>query len=418
MDLFEKIGARAGSELVQISRQIHGKAAFPKLTGEIGPRMVYNGQEHLIWSINNYLGLANHPEVRRVDAEAAARYGLATPMGSRMMSGETDELELLEAELADYARKEDAFFLNFGYPGMVSLIDQLLTRHDYLVYDAESHACIMDGIRLHQGRSKNRTKSFPHNNIEKLEQVLKNISKVRGPDEGVLVITEGVFGMSGVQGRLKEIAALKQKYNFRLLVDDAHGFGVLGPNGGGTGEEQGVQDEIDLYFATFAKAGASVGAFVASQHNIIWTLRYAMRSQIFSKGLPMPIVVGNRERLRLMRTESWRREQCLAIAKTLRDNLRANGFEVGNPNSAITPVFLTMRQDGAQRLVYGLRELHRVFCSVVIYPVVPPGVVQLRLIATADHSMADVDTTVKAITETLWGVNADQDLVEALAAAR
>lgn len=418
MDLFDKIGARAGNELAQISRQIHGKAAFPKLTGEIGPRMVYNGQEHLIWSINNYLGLANHPEIRRVDAEAAAQYGLAQPMGSRMMSGETDELELLEAELADYARKEDAFFLNFGYPGMVSLIDQLLTRHDWLVYDAESHACIMDGIRLHQGRSKNRTKSFPHNNIDKLEQVLKNISKVRGPDEGVLVITEGVFGMSGVQGRLKEIVELKKKYNFRLLVDDAHGFGVLGPNGGGTGEEQGVQDEIDLYFATFAKAGASVGAFVASQHKIIWMLRYAMRSQIFSKGLPMPIVIGNRERLRLMRTESWRREHCLAIASALRESLRANGFEVGNPNSAITPVFLTMAQDGAQRLVYGLRELHRVFCSVVIYPVVPPGVVQLRLIATADHSMADVETTVKAIADTLWGVNADRDLVEAVSATR
>ncbi|HZM78995.1 MAG TPA: aminotransferase class I/II-fold pyridoxal phosphate-dependent enzyme [Candidatus Limnocylindrales bacterium] len=418
MDLFEKIGARAGTQLAQISRQVHGKAAFPKLTGEIGPRMIFNGREHLVWSINNYLGLANHPEVRRVDAESAARYGLASPMGSRMMSGETEELELLEAELAEYARKQDAFFLNFGYPGMVSLIDQMLTRHDWLVYDAESHACIMDGVRLHQGRSKQRTKSFPHNNIAKLEQVLENISKVRGPDEGVLVVTEGVFGMSGVQGRLKEIVALKQKYGFRLLIDDAHGFGVLGPNGGGTGEEQGVQDDIDLYFATFAKSGASVGAFVASRHDIIWQLRYGMRSQIFSKGLPMPIVVGNRERLRLMRTEPWRREQCLKVAKVLRENLRANGFEVGNPNSAITPVFLKLDHDLTQRLVYWLRNHHGVFCSVVIYPVVPPGIVQLRLIATADHTVEDAQTAVNAITNALWEVNADRDLVGMAAAGR
>jgi glycine C-acetyltransferase len=417
MDLFEKFAARAGTELAQLSRQIHGRAAFPKLTGDIGPRMVYQGQEHLIWSINNYLGLANHPEVRRVDAEAAARYGLASPMGSRMMSGETDELELLEAELAGYARKPDAFFLNFGFPGMVSLIDELLSRHDWLVYDAEAHACIADGVRLHMQRSK-KVRSFPHNNIERLEQVLQNIDKVRRPDEGVLVVSEGVFGMSGVQGRLKEIVALKQKYNFRLLVDDAHGFGVLGPNGGGTGEEQGVQDEIDLYFATFAKAGASVGAFVASRQDVIWQLRYGMRSQIFSKGLPTPVVVGNRERLRLMRTEPWRREHCLATAKALRENLRANGFEVGNPESAITPVFLVLARERVLPFVYRLRDHYRVFCSVVIYPVVPPGVIQLRLISTADHTVEDAKATVAAITDALWEVNADQDLVEAVAADR
>jgi glycine C-acetyltransferase len=413
MDLFEKISGRAGTPIAQLSRQIHGKAAFPKLSGEIGTRMSYQGKLHTIWNLNNYLGLANHPEVRAADADNAIRYGLAAPMGSRMMSGETDELEEFEAELADYAAKPAALFLNYGYQGMFSMIDQLLTRHDWLVYDGEAHACIIDGARLHRGRAKARVKTYPHNNIERLEKVLAQIEKVRGPDEAVLVVTEGVFGMSGVQGRLRDIVALKQRYNFRLLVDDAHGFGVLGPHGGGTGEEQGVQDGIDLYFATFAKAGASIGAFVASDPEVIWQLRYGMRSQIFAKGLPWPIVAGNRLRLRLMRTQPQLRAQCRTVARALQAKLREAGLQIGTPDSAVTPVFLEMEYEKAQRFLYLLRDEYDMFCSAVIYPVVPAGVVQLRLIATAEHTLADVDAAVAAITDAYRIVNLDREFTPA-----
>lgn len=399
MDLFEKIATRTGSPIAQLSRSIHGKACFPKLTGEIGRRMTFAGKEQVVWSLNNYLGLANHPAVRSADAEFAQRYGLAAPMGSRMMSGETDELERLEAELADYARKPDALFLNYGYQGMVSLIDTLLTRHDWLIYDAESHACIMDGVRLHRGQAKTRAKAYRHNDIDSLAAALDHVESRRGSDEAVLVVTEGVFGMSGVQGRLADIVALKQKYDFRLLVDDAHGFGVLGPNGGGAGEEQSVQDGVDLYFATFAKAGASIGAFVASDADVIWQLRYGMRSQIFAKGLPWPIVAGNRVRLQLMRTEPQLRQQCLNVARALQTSLREHGMSIGTPASAITPVFLDLAAAGAADFVTRLRDEYGVFCSAVTYPVVPENVVQLRLIATADHELADVEHTFKAIVE-------------------
>lgn len=415
MDLFEKIAGRAGTPIAQLSRQIHGKATFPKLSGDIGSRMNYGGRQHTIWNLNNYLGLANHPEVRAADAQAAARYGLAAPMGSRMMSGETDELEALESELADYARKPAALFLNFGYMGMFSLVDELLSRHDWLIYDAESHACILDGARLHRGRSRHRVKVFGHNDVERLERILEQVQRQRGPDEAVLVVTEGVFGMSGVQGRLRDIVKLKERYNFRLLVDDAHGFGVLGPDGGGTGEEQGVQDGIDLYFATFAKAGASIGAFVASQSDVIWQLRYGMRSQIFARGLPMPIIVGNRVRLRLIRTEPQLRRQCLMIADALRTDLTRHGLNIGSPRSAITPVFLPMDPGRAARYVDLLRQRYDLVCSAVVYPVVPAGVVQLRLIATAEHTIADVTATAAAIADAYEEVNRDHDLTEAAA---
>jgi glycine C-acetyltransferase len=413
MDLFEKIATRAGSPIAQLSRAIHGKAAFPKLVGEIGPRMRYDGKEHLVWSLNNYLGLANHPVVRTADAELAARHGLAAPMGSRMMSGETDDLELLEAELADYARKPAALFLNYGYQGMVSLIDNLLTRRDWLIYDAESHACIIDGVRLHRRRADARAKAYPHNDIDKLADTLERVERQRSADEAVLVVTEGVFGMSGVQGRLADIVALKERYNFRLLVDDAHGFGVLGPRGGGTGEEQGVQDGIDLYFGTFAKAGASIGAFVASDSDVIWQLRYGMRSQIFAKGLPWPIVGGNRVRLRLMRNEGQLRHRCLTVAGALQDALRERRINIGNPASAITPVFLELDLGPAAEFLYMLRNEYGVFCSAVIYPVVPEGVVQLRLIATADHDLADVETTVNAIVDSYEAVSGRAQLARA-----
>ncbi|HYN96768.1 MAG TPA: aminotransferase class I/II-fold pyridoxal phosphate-dependent enzyme [Pilimelia sp.] len=396
MDLFEKICGGARGPLAALSHATHGAASFPKLTGPISNRMLWNGQEMLVWSINNYLGLADLPEVRASDAEFAARYGLAAPMGSRMMSGETNDLELLESELADYARKPAALFLNYGYQGMVSLIDSLLTRHDWVVYDAQSHACIIDGVRLHTGRAK----SFPHNDVERLETVLEQIEKLRKPDDSVLVITEGVFGMSGAQGRLRDIVALKPRFGFRLLVDDAHGFGLLGPDGGGTGEAQGVQDGIDLYFGTFAKAGASIGAFVAGPDAVIWQLRYTMRSQIFAKGLPWPIVAGNRVRLRLMRTRPELRRQCWAVASALQDALRGAGFDVGPTAAPVTPVFYPMEGITMERgleFLNTLRYKYGVFASAVIYPVVPAGVGQLRLIPTAAHEIGDIAPTVEAI---------------------
>ncbi|MEU8606948.1 aminotransferase class I/II-fold pyridoxal phosphate-dependent enzyme [Actinoplanes sp. NPDC048791] len=396
MDLFEKLTSGPRGPLAALSHAIHGKASFPRLRGPIGSRMEWNGREMLVWSVNNYLGLANLPEVREADAEFANRYGLAAPMGSRMMTGETDELEALETELADYARKPAALFLNYGYQGMLSLIDSLVTRHDWIVYDAECHACIIDGVRLHAGKAK----SFPHNDIARLETVLQQVDSLRKPGDSVLVISEGVFGMSGVQGRLADIVALKQKHEFRLLVDDAHGFGVMGPDGGGTGEEQGVQDGIDLYFGTFAKAGASIGAFVAGPAEIVWQLRYTMRSQIFAKGLPWPIVAGNRVRLRLMRTRPDLRKQCLAVSSALQSGLREAGFDVGATAAPVTPVMFDLRDlDVAVGLEFmdRLRTKYDVFCSGVIYPVVPQGVGQLRLIPTADHTMADVDQTITAM---------------------
>lgn len=397
MDLFEKFAGRSSDPIAALSRETHGVGTFPKLTGDIGNYMEHAGNRLLVWSLNNYLGLANHPEVRAADAEGAARWGLAAPMGSRIMSGETAELEALEAELAAYARKPAVLFVNYGYQGMVSLIDTLVGRHDWVVYDAESHACIIDGIRIQRGRAR----SYPHNDIERLDTILERIEARRAPDEGVLVVTEGVFGMSGEQGRIADIVALKQKYDFRLLVDDAHGFGVLGPDGGGTGEEQGIQDGIDLYFGTFAKAGASIGAFVASESPVIWGLRYSLRSQIFAKSLPWPIVAGNRVRLRLIRTSPELRKQAWMVAERLQSALRDEGLEIGNPASLITPVYLSMTPAQGNEFVRRLRQEHGVFCSVVTYPAVPEGIVQLRLISTASHDVTDVDPTVAAITRTL-----------------
>ncbi|ACC40173.1 aminotransferase class I/II-fold pyridoxal phosphate-dependent enzyme [Mycobacterium marinum] len=395
MDLFAKLVADQ-DPLFQLSRAIHGIATFPKLGGAAGTRMTWRDDEYIIWNLNNYLGLADHPEVRAADAEFAGRYGLATPMGSRMMSGETDDLELLESELADYAQKPAALVLNYGYQGMISLIDSLTTEVDWIVSDAENHACIIDGIRLHRKRGE-RTRMFAHNDIDQLETHLAEINRVRGPDSGVLVVTEGVFGMSGDQGALREIAALKQQYDFRLLVDDAHGFGVLGPNGGGTGEQQGVQDDIDLYFGTFTKAAAGAGAFVASQADVIWKLRYTMRSQIFSRGLPWPIVAGNRVRLGLLRRSDDLRRRAHAVAGKLQASLTEEGLNIGKANSLITPVYLPMDPLSALAFLTELRHKHGIFCSAVTYPVVPPGIVQLRLISTAGHDIADVEPTVKAI---------------------
>lgn len=403
MDLFAKLTPRDGT-LGSWAAQTHGLCAFPKLTGEISNHMRFGDRECVVWSINNYLGLANHPDVRACDARAAAEYGLAAPMGSRMMSGETDELESLERELAEYASKQAAYFLNFGYQGMSSMIDALCGRHDVIIYDAHCHACIVDGVALHQGRHF----AFAHNDVAQLADLLERTAATLGRRGGVLVITEGVFGMSGDLGPLDEIAALKRRYEFRLLVDDAHGFGVMGPGGGGTGEHFGVQDEIDLYFATFAKAGASIGAFVAGGRDVVAHLRYNTRSQIFSKGLPMPVVIGNRKRLELIRTRPELREALWANARRLQHELWSRGLDVGGGQGPVTPVFLELGEELAVELIRRLRDEHGVFCSLVVYPVVPRGVIQLRLTPTSLHTTSDIERTAEAIAKVYFSLAAQQ----------
>ena len=392
MDLFDKIAANRGP-LGSHAHYAHGYFAFPKLEGDIKPRMIFRGKEVLTWSLNNYLGLANHPEVRRADTEAAAAYGMALPMGARIMSGNSNLHEQLESELADFVGKPDCLLLNFGYQGVVSIIDAMVGRHDVIVYDAESHACIIDGVRLHQGKRF----VYPHNDLENLEKQLERATRMTNETGGgILVITEGVFGMSGNQGRIKEILELKAKFEFRLFVDDAHGFGTMGPTGAGTGEEQGIQEGIDLYFSTFAKSMASVGAFVAGPESVIEYLRYNMRSQIFAKSLPMTLVAGALKRLELLRTKPELKDDLWLVVRALQSGLRAKGFNIGTTESPVTPVFLNGEISDATQLTYDLRENYGIFCSIVVYPVVPKGVIMLRLIPTALHTLADVEQTIQA----------------------
>ena len=391
MDIFDKIKNDRGP-LGKYSSVAHGYFTFPKLEGEISNRMKFRGKDVLVWSLNNYLGLANHPEIRKVDAEASAQYGLGTPMGARMMSGNTSMHEELESQLADYVHKEDAILLNFGYQGCASTIDALVDRNDVVVYDSESHACIMDGLRMHQGTRY----VYPHNDIDalvvRLERATKLAQKTGG---GILVVTEGVFGMAGDQGKLKEIVELKEKFNFRLFVDDAHGIGTLGDKGAGAGVAQGCQDGIDVYFGTFAKSFASIGAFIASNENVIDYLRYNTRSQIFAKSLPMPLVVGAIKRLEMMRDEPEHRDKLWTIANALQNGLREKGFNLGKTDSPVTPVFLNGSTEEAANIVFDLRENHGLFCSLVTYPVVPKGVIMLRLIPTAMHELDDVAYTIE-----------------------
>ncbi len=374
----------------------HGYFSFPKLEGEIAPHMHFNGKEHLVWSLNNYLGLANHPEVREADAKAAAEFGMAYPMGARMMSGNSKYHEQLEQSLAQFTGFEDAFLLNYGYQGMVSIIDSLVDRNDVIVYDAESHACIIDGVRLHMGKRY----VYTHNDIDSLRKQLERATKLaEQTGGGILVITEGVFGMSGAQGKLKEIVKLKSKFNFRLLIDDAHGFGTLGKTGAGTHEEQECIDGIDVYFGTFAKSMAGIGAFVASNKDIVSFLRYNMRSQTYAKALPMPMVMGLIKRLELLRTKPELREKLWTIATALQNGLKERGFDIGNTNSVVTPVFLKGELEEATALTYDLRENYGIFCSIVVYPVIPKGLIMLRLIPTAMHTLEDVQRTLSAYSE-------------------
>jgi glycine C-acetyltransferase len=382
--------------LGQYMEEAHGYFAFPKLEGEIAPRMKFRGKEVLTWSLNNYIGLANHPEVRETDAQAAKDYGMGYPMGARMMSGQTSKHEELENQLAEFVNKEDAFLLNYGYQGMVSIIDALVTRNDVIVYDSESHACILDGLRLHMGKRY----VFPHNDIENLEKQLQRATKLSEKNNGgILVITEGVFGMAGDLGKLDEIVKLKEKYNFRLLVDDAHGFGTMGKTGAGSGEHFDVQKEIDVYFATFAKSMAGIGAFVASDEFIVNYLRYNMRSQTFAKSLPMPMVIGALKRLELLKNKPELREQLWKVVNKLQSGLREAGFNLGNTESPVTPVYLSGSVPEGTGITMDLRENYSIFCSLVAYPVIPKGELLIRLIPTAMHSLEDVDYTIKAFKE-------------------
>jgi len=393
-DLFDKLANKG--PLGQHQKMAHGYFAFPKLEGEISNRMIFRGKEQLVWSLNNYLGLANHPEVRKADAAGAAQYGLALPMGARMMSGNSNLHEQLERELAAFVKREDAFLLNYGYQGMVSIVDSLVNRHDVIVYDAEAHACIIDGVRLHQGKRF----VYTHNDMASFEKQLEHAKKlVEGTQGGILVITEGVFGMSGVQGNLKGVVALKEKYNFRLLVDDAHGFGTMGPTGAGTDEEQNVQAQVDVYFGTFAKSMAGIGAFVAASENVIDFLRYNMRSQTFAKTIPMPMVVGLLKRLELLKTQPELKDNLWKIVRALQSGLRERGFNIGHTNSPVTPVMMSGTLMEATNIVMDLRENYGIFCSIVTYPVVPKGVIMLRLIPSAVHTLADVEETLNAYSQ-------------------
>ena len=392
MDIFNKRTNNPGP-LGKYADIAEGYWIFPKLTGELKSKMQFNGREVICWSVNNYLDLGNHPEVRKVDADAAKEWGLSYPMGSRMMSGNSDLHDQLESELAEFVQKEAALLLNFGYQGIMSAVDALVDRHDIIVYDSECHACIVDGVKMHLGKRF----AFQHNDIASLDKCLERASNlIEDTDGGILVISEGVFGMRGDQGKLKEILALKSKYDFRLLVDDAHGFGTLGATGAGAGEEQGIQEDIDLYFSTFAKSFASVGAFLAGDRDIIQFLKYNIRSQIFAKSLPMPIVVGARKRLEMMKAMPELKDKLWANVEKLQSGLKERGLDIGNTNSCVTPVYMHGSVQEAMALVKDMRDNYNIFCSIVVYPVIPRGMILLRLIPTAGHTFDDIDKTLDA----------------------
>ncbi len=411
MDIFEKIKQNRGP-LGQHAKEAHGYFTFPKLEGDISNKMTFRGKEVLVWSVNNYIGLSNEEEVRRVDADAAKEWGLGYPMGSRMMSGNTNYHERLENDLSNFMMKEDTILLNFGYQGMLSAIDALVDRNDVIVYDSECHACIIDGVRLHQGKRF----VFPHNNIENFEKQLERAHKItEQTGGGILVITEGVFGMSGDLGKIDKLSELKSKYPFRLFVDDAHGFGTMGKTGAGVGEHLNCHEEIDVYFGTFAKSMASIGGFISSTENVVEYLRYNMRSQIFAKSLPMPLVIGAIKRLELLRNKPELKGRLWTIANALQGGLKEAGFELGNTESAVTPVYLSGGVGEATNLTLDLRENFGIFCSIVTYPVVPKGVILLRLIPTAIHTLEDVKYTIESFKAIKYKLAAGEYISETVA---
>ena len=396
MDLFERL-VKDGGPLGQHMDRAHGYFAFPKLEGELGPRMSFRGKEMIVWSLNDYLGLVNNPEVRKIDTEAAATYGMGNPMGARMMSGNTTKHEELEKVISEFVSREDTMLLNFGYQGIMSCIDALVNRRDVIVYDAECHACIIDGIRLHMGQ----TYAFKHNNIEDCEKQLVRAKKIADKNGGgILVITEGVYGMDGQQGKVKEIVALKENHEFRLLIDDAHGFGYMGPNGAGADSAQGCQAGVDLYFSTFVKSMGSIGAFISGPKNVLKYLRYNVRSQIFAKSLPLLIVEGMLKRMEMVKTMPELREKLWNNVNKIQSGLRERGFDLGNTNSPVTPIYLKGDVPEATKMVMDLRENHHIFCSIVIYPVIPKGDIIFRIIPTARHTDKDIDETLLAFETT------------------
>ncbi|MDB4682456.1 pyridoxal phosphate-dependent aminotransferase family protein [Crocinitomicaceae bacterium] len=410
-DIFAKIQENRGPLGIHAEKS-HGYFTFPKLEGEISPHMEFRGRKMLNWSLNNYLGLANDPEVRQLDADVAKEYGFSHPMGARMMSGNTDFHEKLENELSEFVEKEDTILCNFGYQAVLSCIDALVDRKDVIVYDAESHACILDGVRLHMGKRY----VFKHNDVDDCEKQLIRAEKLAEETGGaILVITEGVFGMRGDQGKLKEIVALKEKYNFRLFVDDAHGIGTLGAKGGGTGQEQGCQDGIDIYFGTFAKSFALIGGFISSDSQVVEFLRYNMRSQIFAKSLPMTLVKGALKRLEIMKRDTSHKDKLWEITNALKSGLIENGFDIGPSNSCVTPVYLNGSIPEATNLIFDLRENFNVFCSMVVYPVVPKGMIILRLIPTASHSLEDVRYTLECFSKIVGKLKAGDYMSDEIA---
>jgi glycine C-acetyltransferase len=410
-DIFEKIKINRGP-IGQHAKESHGYFTFPKLEGEIGPHMIFRGKKRLNWSLNNYLGLANHPEVRKADADAAAEFGFAAPMGARMMSGNSNFHEQLEAELSTFVEKQDTILCNFGYQAVVSAIDCLVDRRDVIVYDAESHACILDGVRLHMGKRY----VFKHNDVEDCEKQLERATKLAEEQGGaILVITEGVFGMRGDQGRLKEIVALKKKFNFRLFVDDAHGIGTLGAKGGGTGQEQDCQDGIDIYFGTFAKSFGLIGGFISSDEQVVEYLRYNMRSQIFAKALPLPLVAGLLKRLELMRNHPELKDNLWKITNALQKGLIEAGFDIGVTDTCVTPVYMNGSIPESTNLIYDLRENYNIFCSMVVYPVVPKGMIILRLIPTAVHTLEDVQYTIESFSKIVGKLKAGEYMSDKIA---
>ena len=396
-DIFDSLTKNYGP-IGRYRSRAHGYFAFPKLEGATGPRMRFRGKEVITWSLNNYLGLANHPDIRKVDSEAATQWGFATPMGSRMMSGNTDYHEKLERELSVFEDKEDTILFNYGYQGMVSMIDTLLSRHDVAVYDSECHACIIDGLRQFPGKRY----AYKHNKIEDLIKQLERAQNLLGEDAigGILVISEGVFGMAGDQGKIKEIVELKKKYSFRLLVDDAHGFGTLGKTGAGVGEEQGCQDGIDIYFSTFAKSMASIGGFASGPKIIIDYIRYNIRSQIYAKSMPMPLVIGNLKRLEMLQTHPEIKDKLWQNALALQNGLKERGFDIGTTDSVVTPIFMKGGLGEATTMVADLRENYGIFCSIVVYPVIPKGEIIFRIIPTAAHNEEDIQQTLEAFSAT------------------
>lgn len=390
MDLFDKLQGRPGP-LGEFTSEGYGYYTFPKLEGPIGPVMKFNDKDVIVWSVNDYLGIGSHPEVQQTDIEAAQKYGYSAPMGARLMTGNSDEHEALEKELADFVHKPSALLLNYGYQGIMSVIHALVDRNDYLIYDELSHACIVDGKQL----AMSDKSVFKHNDIESFEKQLKRAHKKSGPNSSILVVTEGVFGMTGDLGILREMIALKEKYPFRLLVDDAHGFGTLGKDGSGTGTQLGCHDGIDIYFGTFAKAVALIGAFVATEKRVVEFLKANVRSQIFAKSVPMPIVVSARKRLKLIREHPEWRDQLWKNTRNLRNGLLELGYNVLPSESPVTPVLTQGSTELCQTIMRKLREDHGVFVSGVTYPVVPKGTVLLRLIPTAAHTNEHIEQTLK-----------------------